>query len=232
MRSPLLYSLIVLALIRTSPLPGQTASSRGDTLHLRITVAQTGRPLLRTWLNHWGRRVAGNVRYLGQPRGDMTGAVLTLVRSSGSHVEIFCERADGLYGGRQVAQLDSIQLAKLAVVDTTSIPVDAEGCDQRELAEKDGEWLGYYSAGFELSSFQWCGDTGRRIWVEYSPHAQARSTIVWPDSRLDTLPQYFVGFRGRLLGPFSYGHFGVSDYQLTVDSIMFARRPTATDCGR
>jgi hypothetical protein len=33
-------------------------------------------------------------------------------------------------------------------------------------------------------------------------------------------------------GPFSYGHFGVSDYQLTVDSIMFARRPTATDCHR
>lgn len=218
MRSPLLYSLIVLALVRTSPLPGQSASSRGDTLHLRITVAQTGRPLLRTWLNHWGRRVAGNVRYLGQPRGDMTGAVLTLVRSGGSHVQIFCERADGLYGGRQVAQLDSIQLAKLAVADTTSIPVDGEGCGQRELAEKDGD--------------QWCGDTARRIWVEYSSGAQARSTIVWPDSRIDTLPQYFVGFRGRLLGPFSYGHFGVSDYQLTVDSLMFARRPTATDCHR
>ena len=70
-----------------------------------------------------------------------------------------------------MAELDSIQLAKLVVGDTTSIPVGGEGCDQRELAEKDGEWLGYYSAGFELSSFQW-----------------------------------------------------------TVDSIMFARRPRATDC--
>ena len=116
--------------------------------------------------------------------------------------------------------------------DTTTIAVDATGCDQREAPlERGGLWLGYYSSGFELSAFQWCGDTTRTIWVEYGQGAQARSPVDWPDYPADTVPQYFVGFEGRLVGPFSYGHFGMSQYQLTVDSVLFARRPSGRDCG-
>ena len=39
-------------------------------------------------------------------------------------------------------------------------------------------------------------------------------------------------FRGTLIGPFAYGHFGMSDYQLTVDSVLFARLPSRNDCGK
>jgi hypothetical protein len=136
-----------------------------------------------------------------------------------------------VYGGRTIVSLDSTTLSQLDVGDTTTIPVDATGCDRRELVERPGLWLGYYSSGFELSAFQWCGDTTRTIWVEYDRGAQARSSVVWPDHPADTVPQYFVGFKGRLVGPFSYGHFGMSQYRLTVDSVLFAQRPTGRDCG-
>jgi hypothetical protein len=228
MRPELLCFLTTLAAVWPQEARGQ--ASRTDTLYLRIVERATRRPLLRAWLNHWGGGQTGNARYLGQSRGDTTGAVHGLVQTSGSSVEVVCARADGYDGGRIVATLDSTKIAQLDIGDTTTISVDATGCDQRDLAEKAGSWLGYYSSGFELSEFQWCGDTTRRIWVEYGKGAQARSPILWPDHPDDIIPQYFVGFRGRLLGPFSYGHFGTSQYQLTVDSILFARRPSGSDC--
>ena len=125
-----------------------------------------------------------------------------------------------------------MQLAKLSVADTSVLPVDGTGCDRRVLAEEYGVWRGYYTEGFEISAFQWCDDSTRSIWVQYAEGAQARSPVAWPTHGAHDVPHYFVGFRGTLIGPFAYGHFGMSDYQLTVDSVLFARLPSRNDCGK
>lgn len=45
-------------------------------------------------------------------------------------------------------------------------------------------------------------------------------------------PRYFVVWRGTLKGPGSYGHFGVSEFEMLVDSIVLVKVPGTSDCGK
>lgn len=230
MRIVILYTWSILASSLPERAVAQTASP--SALHVKVVDAGTGRPLLRTWYHHWGRGAAGNVRYLGFSRGDTTEGVLAFDRTSGSRVEVFCQRSDGLYGGRRVALLDSVRLAQVSPEDTLRLAIDARGCDRRPLTGEQGVWLGHYVDGFEVSDFRWCGDTARSIWVRYAPGDSGKARAAWPSDGARGDPPYFVGFRGTLVGPFAYGHFATSDYELTVDSILFARSATGEDCIR
>jgi hypothetical protein len=134
-----------------------------------------------------------------------------------------------LYGGHDLTTIDSTQLGA-ANRDPLILRVNSADCDRRELRTEYATWTGHYRSGFEESSLRLCDDSVRKIWVEYVPGFWNRPQVHWPPGSDRYYPEYFVRFRGTLVGPYSYGHFGVSPYELTVDSILFWREPRPDDC--
>lgn len=110
--------------------------------------------------------------------------------------------------------------------------VNATGCDQRPFAVEVGEFRGHYTSGFEESSFVSCGDTAVfRTWVDLAGKAQQQERPRWPGAvRGESYQRVYVRWRGTLVGPFHYGHFGVASYHLQVDSILEVRRSSRHDC--
>lgn len=105
-------------------------------------------------------------------------------------------------------------------------------------------WRGFYSAGFEESSFHPCNSDslaaevlsyghpfGRSAWVRIATNAwNARKTS---ELALDPRSRYSTGFvewSGRLTGPSASGHMGMANYELVVDSV-FAAAPSGS-CGK
>src|SRR5688572_26809300 len=215
---PILVCL-ALAHLLANQVPGQTAAK----LHLQVVDSASGRPLLRTWGNQWRRERTGRPIWVRQSRAEMTSGIVELDGVSGSYAQVLCARSDGLYGGNDLGTLDSMQL-EAAKGDTLILRVNGANCDRRELRSDYGTWTGHYRRGFEESGLRLCEDSVPEIWVEYAKGFRNQLQAPWPQASDRYYPEYFVAFRGTLVGPFSYGHFGVFPYQLTVDSILFVRR--------
>ncbi len=104
--------------------------------------------------------------------------------------------------------------------DLGRIDVDGTHCDQRPLIYRVGEFVGYYSSGFESSRFRWSADSTLRIWVTGPWETVHRSSIRWPPStRENPQPCVLVRWYGTLAGPGQYGHLGASDYLFTFDRV-------------
>jgi hypothetical protein len=124
-----------------------------------------------------------------------------------------------------------------------SATIAATACDPISPRTVRVHWRGWYSAGFEESSFRPCEtDTlaremrayghpfGRHAWVTVSSTA-------WRRSRLDGVPSNpriggvagFVEWSGSLRGPAASGHMGGANYDLTVDSIFSVAATGACD---
>jgi hypothetical protein len=130
--------------------------------------------------------------------------------------------------------MDRVTLRAVVRPDETdlgSIRVDGALCDQRPMIRKSGEFVGYYSAGFESSRFRWNGDSTMRIWVVGSRIQARGSSIRWPTStRENPRPCALVRWHGTLVGPGQYGHLGVSDYQFVVDSVSEVSEAPKASC--
>ena len=179
MRRQLLFAFITLMVASPSEATAQVA--RSDTLYLRFVEASTGRPLLRTWLNHWGRGQAGNTRYLGQSRGD-AGGVHGLVRTSGSSLEVMCQRADGVYGGRAVASGFRQSLASWTLVTLPPSRLTRRGATSR-CWKKGGSGWGTTRLASSSAPSSGAATQTRTIWVEYGTGAQARSPLTGQTTR-------------------------------------------------
>ena len=201
-------------------------------IQVQVLDSTTGRPLLRTvmWELRWSKD--GHASVARPARADTTNGVLRLDSVVTPQVQIQCVSKRGRFKGHFIAELDTAQMARASGGDTLQLWIDGEPCDRRELVEEYGSWTGHYIPGFESSDFRICDDTARKIWAEFAPGFWDRPQEDWPEGGDQYYPRYFVRFRGRLVGPYSYGHLGVSDYELTVDSIAFVRLAASRDCER
>ena len=118
-----------------------------------------------------------------------------------------------------------------AGTDVGIVRVPGFGCDQRPRTRRSGEFVGYYTYGWEEGRFRWTADTMLGIWVGGPMWAAAGAKLNWPaPTRDNPWPCAFVRWYGTLIGPDFYGHLGVSSYQLTVDSIAEAREAPKAAC--
>jgi hypothetical protein len=222
---------LVLCLALT-PLPWRAVAQEPAPRVVQVQVldSTTGQSLLRTimWEVRWSKdRHAAAAR---SARADTTNGVLRLDSVVTPQVQIQCVSKSHRFRGHMIAELDSTQMVMASGGDTLRLWTDGEPCDRRELVREHGTWTGHYVPGFESSDFRICGDTGRKIWVEFAPDFWDRPQQTWPEGGDRYYPRYFVRFRGRLVGPYSYGHLGVADYELTVDSVAFVRLASVRDC--
>ena len=222
---------LIYLLVLAGPLSSQVSGTLPPKLRVQVLDSATGRPLLRTWTYQWRRGPDGRSLWVGSSRADMRNGVLELDRVSGSYAQVLCARSDGLYGGHELTTIDSTQLAA-ADRDSLTLRINSADCDRREVRTEYATWTGHYRSGIEESRLRLCGDSVRKIWVEYMPGFWNRPHVLWPPGNDRYYPEYFVQFRGALVGPFFFGHFGGSPYQLTVDSIFFVREPARGDCKR
>jgi hypothetical protein len=144
-------------------------------------------------------------------------------------VDVACA-GQRILDNHKLAELDEAIVSAAAPTDTIRLRVDGAKCDRRPLLAESGVWIGHFTEGFEESGLELCSDSTRRVWVEYSKEWSTKPQPQWPEGNDRYYPRYFVGFRGRMIGPYHYGHMGVSDYELTVDSVLFVRLPGETDC--
>jgi hypothetical protein len=108
---------------------------------------------------------------------------------------------------------------------------------------------GVWTPGFESSSFVPCADSALGLTGQLLPrkrlfgsHARAdltdgarKAPVAWPANvPRDSFGNaaYFVVRRGILKGPGSYGHMGVSEFSMTVDSILSIRAARSNGCER
>jgi hypothetical protein len=152
------------------------------------------------------------------------------------------EMTDSLVGARalastfeildthKLAELDEATVAAAAPSDTIRVWVDGAKCDRRPLLAEYSIWIGHFTEGFEESRLVLCSDSTRGVWVRYSDDWSRKPQPKWPEPNDKYYPRYFVGFRGRMIGPYHYGHMGVADFELTVDSVLFVRPPRQSDC--
>ncbi len=127
--------------------------------------------------------------------------------------------------------------------------VDATGCDQRIERRTRGTFTGYWEVGFEHMQFTPCPQTAwyivsdtakvdadsRTAWLMLrDKEMTADATRRWPKPRIIksewNYPQYFIRWKGTIVGPGEHGHFGVSAFLAEVDSLLEIRTPAAGDC--
>ncbi len=104
-------------------------------------------------------------------------------------------------------------------------------CDQRPFVTERGVFQGFWVAGFEESGFITCR-VGKRFetWVEFARHVSI-PTLPKTIELSEGYSMWWVRFLGVRVGPYHYGHLGVADWRLSVDSILELRPVRKSDCG-
>lgn len=111
------------------------------------------------------------------------------------------------------------------------VVVSSDGCDERPITSRAGEYSGYYTYGFEEGRFRWTGDTTLGIWVTFARRPASGGSIEWPASTEENpYPCVFVRWFGTLTGPDRYGHLGIASYQVSVDSVAEVRAAPKAAC--
>ena len=228
MAQRLLFFVLGVCWLASPPAHSQTAASGFASLKAVVTDS-SARPILRIVL--WNDRRTGPRTSIGyNAESDTTGVVRLDSIPAGveQHFQLVCEQ-----GGLKSKQLDSMT-AVLAPGEVRRWFVQASpiGCDQRPFVVREGVFEGRWRYGFEESSFVPCDSRLPSAWVAFAPDAQRVTGLKWPEGLDKYYPEVFVRFQGRLVGPWRYGHMGVSDYQLTVYRTLEVRRPSDTGCGK
>lgn len=165
---------------------------------------------------------------------------------AGTHrIEFHCPSRTAL--GRELAQRTVEVIAGRESIVDVRVPLG--GCFEPAYSERTGIFRGVWTPGFESSAFVPCPDSalgltgellpgkrlfGSRAWADLSAAAR-KQEISWPkDAPRDPWgnARYFVAWRGTLKGPGTYGHMGVSEFSMVVDSILSVRASRSNDCSR
>ena len=117
--------------------------------------------------------------------------------------------------------------------------IDANVCQEPPYREVTGTLRGHFTAGFEISKFSACVDTGMgvhpgpgygrewapmHIWADLTPKAWDQLAAWLPEEWVfDGGKVLYVRWHGTLAGPGIYGHLGVSEYEFRADSVMTVR---------
>lgn len=158
-------------------------------------------------------------------------------------IEFHCPSVTGL-GAEILQRMVTIPAAGETVID---VRVPKDRCWEPSYSERTGIFRGYWTPGFESSAFVPCEDRtmgigypllpGKRViatkaWADLAPSVQLRRNV-WPKNvPVDAWgnPTYFVVWRGTLKGPGTYGHMGVSDFSMIVDSMIAVRAKAPGNC--
>ena len=128
-----------------------------------------------------------------------------------------------------------------------NVRMPPQRCVEPSYSERKGVFRGYWTSGFEESSFIPCADSTlgvsapllprKRIgrvsaWAVFSSSAWPPSLQVPKDVRVDEYgnPIIFVTWYGVLKGPGSYGHMGVSEFSMLVDKVIDVQAKGPPDC--
>jgi hypothetical protein len=143
------------------------------------------------------------------------------------HFQLVCDA-----GKAQGKQLDTLT-AVLAPGEVRRWQVRAlsQGCDQRPFVVQRAIFAGHWRYGFEESRFRPCDSLLPEAWLTFSPSARKDSSLEWPTGLDQYYPEVFVRVEGELVGPWHYGHLGVSDYQLTVSRMLNVAKASKKRCG-
>ena len=211
------------------PLSAQGTAASWGWVQLTVRDSASGEPLTGAWA-----RIDSTE---GLAPLDSTGRFLFFrVPTGNREITIICPTRRWWFGPKVKRGPVLVRAA-----DTTAIEarVPSEACLIPGLSSVGGEFRGHYRGGFEESSFRPCpGEqqpTGSptlpwQAWVEFDSVASLR-TGPWP-----TVPDtgygltWYVRFYGTLTGPGTYGHMGVSAYQLDVARVRQVRAPRKNDC--
>ena len=205
-----------------------------------VTDSVTGVPTIDA-------RVALNCNgcYGRQPTDSLGRYSFSRIPAGRHRIEFHCPSRTAL--GRELAQRTVEVIAgKESVVDVQVPPGD---CFEPAYSERSGIFRGVWTPGFESSAFVPCPDSalgltgellpgkrlfGSRAWADLTASAR-KQPISWPkDAARDAWgsARYFVVWRGTLKGPGIYGHMGVSEFSMVVDSILSVRASQSNDCSR
>jgi len=115
----------------------------------------------------------------------------------------------------------------------SSETADRSSCEPEDASKLSGNsqlLRGYYASGFEVSTFQPC-DSRETWWVSGSMVEldMAHRRIVGSAAPNDKVKPIYVELMGEVSGLGSHGHFGVSDRELKVDTLVKADRIYETD---
>jgi hypothetical protein len=156
------------------------------------------------------------------------------VPSGAFSIEIHCPSRT-LLGAQIVERIVSVSPGEESLIN---VRVPAGQCSEPRYSERVGVFSGYWTPGFESSKFVPCADSilhvpapllpGKQLvspsaWAEFVPSVKwpqkmpAQASV--PTDRYRN-PTYFVVWRGVLKGPGQYGHLGVSDFSMLVDSVL------------
>jgi hypothetical protein len=194
--------------------------------------------------------VGGTVQERGTGKPVLRMSVCSLRSQAPTFYKCFSAETTGVYElaglptGRQQLSVSCATATFVKLLDTLTVDlharqrrrqdfaVDTHGCDPRPFTVVKSDFRGHFSEGFEESRFVPCGDSTRYAWVTFTPAARPPNVAPdWPDVPVvNGYPRWFVHWHGTMTGPSRYGHFGVSPYQITVDSIIEIRAPSGDDC--
>lgn len=216
--------------------PRVAAQGRG-TLRGTITDSVSGAPVVDARVAIWCTGCYG--RYPTDSAGRYR---LDRLPAGRARFEAHCPSATGL--GAEITQQEVDVAAGGETVLDLQVPPGR--CTEPAYSERPGIFRGYWTPGFESSVFVPCADSalgvpapllpGKRIsrptaWAEVASGAVRR--ISWPrDAPVDSYGNatYFVTWRGVLKGPGRYGHMGVSEFSMLVDSVISVHPRGPSDC--
>jgi hypothetical protein len=222
--------------IAFSPARAQNSGSVRGT----VTDSITGAPVI-------GARVAAMCEgcYGRQPTDSLGRYTLIRIPIGANRIEFHCPSRTVL--GRELARRTvAVVAGQESVLD---VRVPPGGCYELVYSERVGIFRGVWTPGFESSAFVPCADSalgvasellpgkrlvGTRAWAELTTSARVNSPARPKRAPRDAWgnPRYFVVWRGILKGPGTYGHMGVSEFMMMVDSVLTIRASAKDDCSR
>jgi len=87
-----------------------------------------------------------------------------------------------------------------------------------------GEFSGYYTSGFEVSSFVPCDEAAEQWWLSSDPainfHDQYQALVAPVSPPSGGYVPVFLHFVGTVSAPGSYGHLGAYQREVTVEEVI------------
>lgn len=235
--TPYLILTAAALIIAASPLVAQ----QYGTVRGTVSDSVTGAPTVAA-------RVAINCQgcYGRQPTDSLGRYVIERVPIGRHRMEFNCPSRTML--GRELAQPTvDVRKGDTSLVD---VRVPPGGCFEPAYSERTGIFRGDWTPGFESSAFIPCADSALGLTGDlmgkrpFKGEADAWATLdTAAQKELHPLPKhaprdaygssrYFVVWHGTLKGPGMYGHMGVSEYSMIVDSVLSIRAARPNDCAR
>jgi hypothetical protein len=203
-------------------------------VHGRVLDSLTGEPVPDLYMSVKERGVVA--------RTDSLGRYLYSGALPGTHeVRFACPTKRAWGAGIGATQRIEVSPQTDSVID---FYVRLRNCEEPPPRSWSGEFRGHYLYGFETSMFAPCvpfesfvgtayeGIDRSYAWVNFSEAANAQAGSMWPRDMkpAQEYGPFYVRWRATVEGPASYGHMGVSMYEMKVTEVLELRRVAPTDC--